>query len=98
MPKPYWTDDADCLGYPLEPFFGTLEDPLTAKEAKQAKTICGACPVQRDCLISAFRDDEKYGIWAGFTAVERRRMLKDSDKDWRVVIMKWDMWMEGRTG
>lgn len=98
MPKPYWRDDSDCNGFPLEVFFGTLDQPLTAKESRQARLICGACPVQRDCLITAFRDDERHGIWAGFTSVERRRMLREADDDWRAVVMKWDMYMEGRTG
>jgi len=90
MPRPFWEDDADCLDYPLEVFFGTLERPLTAREAKQAKTICGACPVLRDCLINALRKGEEHGVWAGLTAIERRRLLREVDGDVIQAVYLWD--------
>lgn len=76
LPRPHWQDDADCLGYPLEAFFGSLDSPLTAKESKFAKEICRSCPVQVDCLATALRDNEDSGIWGGTTPVERKRALR----------------------
>jgi WhiB family redox-sensing transcriptional regulator len=71
-------------------FFGTLEKPLTARESRQAKTICGACPVLRDCLINALRKGEKYGVWAGLTSIERRRLLRDNGSNVIAAIAAWD--------
>jgi len=90
MPRPFWEDDADCKNYPLETFYGTLEQPLTAKEARFAKRICGACPVLRDCLINALRKGEEHGVWAGLTAIERRRLLKEANGNAIAAIALWD--------
>lgn len=96
MPKPFWRDDADCNSYPSEVFYGTLEKPLSAKESRMAKEICGACPVRRDCLITALRDKEEHGIWAGTTRLERRRMLRESGNDWRSAMQRWESSLQGR--
>lgn len=86
----FWEDDADCKNYPTEAFFGSEEQPLTAKEARFAKRICGACPVQRDCLISALKGREEHGVWAGLTSVERKRMLREANDDPIQAIYAWD--------
>jgi hypothetical protein len=76
-------------------FFGTAEQPLTAKESRFAKKICGACPVQRDCLITALRDGERFGVWAGLTSIERRRLLKDHSGDWKAALRTYDQEAQG---
>lgn len=38
-----------------------------------ARAVCARCPVSRDCFISSFQNDERHGIWAGFTTHDRRR-------------------------
>jgi len=95
MPRPYWRDDADCQNYPSEIFYGTIEAPLSAKESRMAKTICGACPVRRDCLIAALRDGEEHGIWAGLTRLERRKLLRAADGDWRAALENWESAFQG---
>lgn len=86
----FWEDDSDCKNYPLEAFFGSEEEPLTAKEARFAKRICRACPVLRDCLINALKEQEPHGVWAGLTAVERRRILREAGGDYIQAVYKWD--------
>ncbi|PXW29121.1 UNVERIFIED_CONTAM: transcription factor WhiB [Williamsia faeni] len=45
-----------------------------AKERRRreaaAKSICGHCPVARECRSHAERYGEKYGIWGGLTVGE----------------------------
>ena len=72
------------------PFDGTQlcvdEDPETFfpedytynnKEAiNKAKSICGDCWMQRDCLEYAMKIPDLDGIWAGTTPLERKRLRK----------------------
>lgn len=39
---------------------------------RRAKTVCAACPVQSECLRHAVAVDERYGVWGGLTADERK--------------------------
>jgi WhiB family redox-sensing transcriptional regulator len=75
MPRPFWADDAFCKGMPSEIFYGKNELPMTSQEIKHAKTICHQCEVQRDCLITALKSKEPYGVWGGFTSFERRTAM-----------------------
>lgn len=56
----------------------------------KCKGLCQNCPVKGFCLEIGFNDD--FGIWAGFTTAERKRLrkvfsLKDKSKiDRRVMI------------
>ena len=75
-------DEANCVGMPLEIFYGTLTEPLTRKEATMARQICSACPVRRDCLIVSFRQAEPHGVWAGLTNKERSDALRKHKGDW----------------
>lgn len=66
---------------PLEAFYGTLEVPLTRSEVTFARRICQACPVLLDCALTAFRDTEPYGMWAGATPSERRKIQRQHSGD-----------------
>ena len=50
------------------------KDDREARETK-AKSICGSCPVRRDCLDYALRIREPHGIWGGLNETERRVLL-----------------------
>jgi hypothetical protein len=41
-----------------------------------AKTICGECPVQQQCLDYALDNREAFGVWGGYTERERRKLMK----------------------
>ena len=38
---------------------------------RAAKRICQRCPVKDQCLEQALRNDERFGVWGGFTPKER---------------------------
>jgi WhiB family transcriptional regulator, redox-sensing transcriptional regulator len=73
-----WREEAACLRYPGILFFGQ-EDSESAAERRareeEAKQICAACSVRRQCLEYALRTREPYGIWGGLTEIERRSRL-----------------------
>jgi WhiB family redox-sensing transcriptional regulator len=41
----------------------------------QAKKICNACPVRKDCVKWALESKQNWGIWGGLTYKEIRRTL-----------------------
>lgn len=66
-----WVKRAECRTLDVEIFF-----PMDSDLAGQvdAKRICLRCPVQRECLDDAMRDNLKFGIWGGLTPKERRSL------------------------
>lgn len=49
---------------------------MSKNEVDAARQFCVDCPVIKDCLVSALQNDERFGIWGGFTAEERKRMAE----------------------
>jgi WhiB family redox-sensing transcriptional regulator len=68
-----WKQQARCLGVDPEVFYPDEEDEQGAELAKQ---ICDSCPVCEVCLEHAIGVREKWGIWGGLTARERRRIIR----------------------
>jgi len=67
-----WRDKGRCKGVEPEVFHPVDdEDPAT-----EAKEICGTCPVRETCLEFAIATREKDGVWGGYTARERRRLVR----------------------
>lgn len=58
-----------CMETDPELFF-----PETWAQARDAKKLCGNCPVQTECLKFALANNEHDGIWGGLTPEERRRL------------------------
>ncbi|MGW6457688.1 WhiB family transcriptional regulator [Streptomyces sp. NPDC055078] len=46
--------------------------PRDHKAIAAAKSLCGQCPVKRDCFNHALGNGTKEGIWGGLTEAERR--------------------------
>ena len=42
------------------------------------RAVCGACPVQRECLTHALAAPERHGVWAGTTGADRERRRRDA--------------------
>lgn len=63
-----WIQDANCTTEDPEIFFAAQGDFLTTREAKK---VCGACPVIGSCLMHALNDPSLYGVWGGTTRQER---------------------------
>lgn len=75
--KRYWQERAVCRNYPQEWWYGGPDGrPQSARLLTQAKDLCELCVVRRDCLITALERNEPYGVWGGYTKVERVRALR----------------------
>jgi len=68
---PPWQERALCSQTDPEAFF-----PEKGGSTRSAKRICGRCDVQADCLDYALDHDEKFGIWGGLSAPERRQLKR----------------------
>lgn len=67
-----WRRDALCREHPEVNFF-----PARRESAEPARAICARCLVNRECdesLASLPRQESHYGVWAGTSGHERRRM------------------------
>ena len=70
-----WRQYARCLGADPELFYHGPDDP-----AEEAKAICRLCPVREPCLEHAITAREQQGVWGGYTAKERRRLVRQRRK------------------
>ena len=67
-----WRERGRCKGVELAVFYPEdEEDP-----AVEAKGICDTCVVREACLEHALAVREKIGVWGGYTARERRRLIR----------------------
>ncbi|MFT5222359.1 MAG: WhiB family redox-sensing transcriptional regulator [Glaciecola sp.] len=66
-----WMLEAKCLDADPEAFF-----PEKGGSTREAKRICAACPVRDECLDHALVNEERFGIWGGYSERERRRMRR----------------------
>jgi WhiB family redox-sensing transcriptional regulator len=58
-----------------DPDLWFAESPV---DLERAKTLCGECPIQRECLSAALERQEPWGVWGGEifergTVVARKR-------------------------
>jgi WhiB family redox-sensing transcriptional regulator len=74
-----WRKQAACVGK-QEFFFNDFKGSLV----REAKKICGQCPVKAQCLEYGLTHIE-YGIWGGYTANERKRMRRVRRETLRAV-------------
>ena len=54
-------------------------DRLFVRGAEQrgvAASICGQCPVKRECLADALDNRIEFGVWGGQTERQRRALLR----------------------
>ncbi|MEV7275090.1 WhiB family transcriptional regulator [Streptomyces bacillaris] len=71
-----WRDRAVCADADPDLFFpiGTTGPALV--QVMEAKTVCGTCPVQPDCLQWALGNDVQDGVWGGLSEDERRALKR----------------------
>ena len=93
-----WIGSALCAQVGGDGFFPEMrargDAPIeNILSVSQAKSICGRCEVQAECLEYAISTDERYGVWGGLSAVERRRMREGKAIDPRSadhgLIREW---------
>lgn len=77
-----WRYNAKCSGVDTEIFFPPRDKELYTDIAEKAKAIClglddkPPCPVRRQCLTEAIKNDELHGIWGGLSHRERNAMVR----------------------
>lgn len=64
-----WAERAACRGWGPENFFRPRGSVITLR----VKKLCGACPVQPECLEYGVRY-KLLGIWGGLATHERRQL------------------------
>ncbi|OBA56906.1 hypothetical protein A5777_07740 [Gordonia sp. 852002-10350_SCH5691597] len=80
MPKlPEWIADAPCSQADPELFFPEAHE--SRANVALAKRVCAACPVRQECLEWALDRGEKFGIYGGLTATQRRKVLRQRAKE-----------------
>jgi len=78
-----WRDFASCATADGD-FWYPESSQGTSRETRKAKDVCAGCPVSAQCLdfaLTHMRDTHDYamfGIWAGTTVEDRKRMLKEA--------------------
>lgn len=70
----HWTDQAACARKAPGLFFPEDGGDAAPFLREQAKRICRGCPVRYECLRAALDRNERYGVWGGLDADERRRV------------------------
>ncbi|MCL2802854.1 MAG: WhiB family transcriptional regulator [Micrococcales bacterium] len=64
-----WQQRALCAQTDPEAFF-----PEKGGSTREAKKVCAGCDVAVECLDYALANDERFGIWGGYSERERRRL------------------------
>jgi WhiB family transcriptional regulator, redox-sensing transcriptional regulator len=69
--RPDWHQQAACQDSGVRSFFSDAPAHLEV-----ASAVCAGCPVRQECHDTAMADPSLEGVWAGFTAKERREMRR----------------------
>ena len=75
-----WRKTGACLAADPDLFFPVGADTASAPEASRALSLCGHCPVKRQCLDFAIQTGETNGIWGGTTPEERIHVLRGRNR------------------
>ena len=67
-----WQERGACRGIDVGLFF-----PVVEHEAYEAKAVCSMCPVRGACLEFALEHSERFGIWGGYTTLERKELMAE---------------------
>jgi len=72
-----WQMDGLCRGRDSIQFFHPDGERGSSRNRRErnAKELCGRCPVRSQCAAHALSTHEPYGVWGGFTEAERLRLL-----------------------
>ena len=75
-----WRANAECLGLPLNVFFGPSEGEF---DPRPAKKICRRCPVRKECLEFALQMEHSTGLLGVFGGMSHRERLAYIDQQRR---------------
>jgi WhiB family redox-sensing transcriptional regulator len=68
-----WQQEALCAQTGADFFF-----PEPGSSVREAKRICGLCPIRSACLEYALDNDERFGVWGGLSEKERLEIRRTS--------------------
>lgn len=71
-----WRNQAACRAVDPETFFPIGQGPATRVTERDAKRVCGWCPVRTECLEYALGTGQYTGVWGGLTEDERRDLVR----------------------
>jgi WhiB family redox-sensing transcriptional regulator len=76
--KELWREKAACKNLDINLFFPDTErqSALSRKNNLKVKSICKKCPVQTNCIAYAMDNQIEYGMWGGFSSLERKELNK----------------------
>ena len=81
LPRPVvesyeWQEEGLCGAAEIEMFFvpDDVDKQEKARRERNAKQLCARCPVIDTCLEHALSAGERFGIWGGLSAYERRNL------------------------
>lgn len=66
-----WRKAAVCAQTDADAFF-----PDKGGSTREAKQVCLGCDVRAECLQYALDNDERFGIWGGYSERERRLLKR----------------------
>ncbi|MQA25622.1 MAG: WhiB family transcriptional regulator [Micromonosporaceae bacterium] len=72
-----WQLRGACRGADSAQFFHPDGErgPARARREARAKSVCDGCPVRAECAAHALAVREPYGVWGGFSEVERGQIV-----------------------
>lgn len=81
---PYWWGEAACANEDTETFYPPEGSRGKRRESyvNVARTICGRCKVDLECLADALKNDEQFGV---FGACDMEK-LNDTQ---RAILPRW---------
>lgn len=71
-----WRDNAECRRHDPDLWFPVGHSAGWTAQIREAKKICGRCPVADRCLEWAVETGQPNGIWGGLTEGERLELLR----------------------
>ncbi|MFD5661536.1 WhiB family transcriptional regulator [Streptomyces hirsutus] len=70
-----WQEEALCAQTGGDFFF-----PEPGSSVRDAKRICGLCPIRVTCLDYAMTNDMRFGVWGGLSEKERLDLRRTSQR------------------
>ncbi|MHB8671191.1 MAG: WhiB family transcriptional regulator [Acidimicrobiales bacterium] len=75
--RPEWMLRAACRGMDTDMWFP--DSSGYSANARKARAICATCPVREECASYAVANCERWGIWGGCNADQRRASANRGD-------------------
>lgn len=78
LESPSWMASANCRSADPDLFYPSEKGKWYTEAVRQARKVCGRCPVMDECLTWAFGIGDVHGILGGLTPEQRGRMAREA--------------------